>query len=120
MYFFIFFKELNSAKDTDDEHVEPSFPNVDLEHDLNNDITEEEIINAIQKLKNGKATGIDNVSHQYLKYSASLLVPVFTKLFNLVFDSGIIPDTWLTDISYQYIKIKAISSAQKIIDRLHY
>ena len=42
--------------------------------------------------------GIDQIPNEYLKYAESKLVPIFTRLFNLIFNSGILPDDWLTGI----------------------
>jgi hypothetical protein len=35
---------------------------------LNGDITEDEVLNAIKNLKNGKAAGIDDFVNEYFKY----------------------------------------------------
>ena len=66
---------------------------------LNGSITESEIIDAITNLKNGKAAGINNfVNEEYFKYSQPKLISIYCKLFNIVFDTGIIPESWLTGI----------------------
>ena len=65
---------------------------------LNGSITESEIIDAIKNLKNGKAAGIDNFVNEYFKYSQPKLISIYCKLFNIVFDTGIIPESWLTGI----------------------
>ena len=45
-------------------------------------------------MKNNKACGGDLIINEFLKYSASKLLPIFFSLFNIVFDSGCIPETW--------------------------
>ena len=49
---------------------------------LNKDITEEEVTNAIRKLKNGKATGPDGVPNEILKWGEKTLSPILTHTFN--------------------------------------
>jgi len=65
---------------------------------LNGDITEDEVLNAIKNLKNGKAAGINDFVNEYFKYSSPQLVIIYCKLCNLVFNSGIVPETWLNGV----------------------
>ena len=88
------FKYLNAKKDYGNEEIEADFPDINIEHNLNAEITEDEISKAIKCLKNGKATGLDNIYNEYLKHSVPFLLPLLTKMSNLVFNSGIIPDSW--------------------------
>ena len=57
-------------------------------------ITKEEILIAVGKLKIGKAAGLDRISNELLKYGMPHLVEPMHKLFNLIFSSGILPDSW--------------------------
>ena len=66
--------------------------------DLNSDITEDEIIGAIKKLKNNKATGPDLVMAEMLKSSVRLLIPYLVCLFNIIFSTGKFPDSWSKSI----------------------
>jgi len=61
---FDFFKDLNADDGKDNDHIEADFPDVNVEHTLNVGITEEEI---------SKATGLDNISNEYIKHSLPLL-----------------------------------------------
>jgi len=90
----ISFKELNAEKDYGNEEIEADFPDINIERNLNAEITEDEISKAIKCLKNGKATGLDNISNEYLNHSVPFLLPLLTKMFNLVLNSGIIPDSY--------------------------
>jgi len=58
---------------------------------LNSEITEAEIKEAIQSLKNNKASGIDGIANEYLKVTSPVIISIYCKIFNLVFDSGIVP-----------------------------
>jgi hypothetical protein len=48
---------------------------------LNGDITEDEVLNAIKNLKNGKAAGIDDFVNEYFKYSQSINRNVYIFFF---------------------------------------
>jgi hypothetical protein len=36
------------------------------------------------------------IKNEYIKSSIDVFLPVYSKLFNCIFDSGIIPESWLT------------------------
>ena len=105
-YCLILFKDLNAEKDYGNEEIEADFPDINMEHNLNAEITEDEISKAIKCLKNGKTTGLDNISNKYLKDSVPFLLPLLTNMFNLVLNSGIIPDSWQIGSIIQIYKIK--------------
>lgn len=67
---------------------------------LNSEITKEEILSAISKLKNNKACGIDGISNEFLKAAKTKLLDTLTTLFNITLDTGVIPSQW----SLGYIK----------------
>ena len=49
-------------------------------------------------LKNNKSCGTDFILNEFLKNSCQKMLPIFVKLFNIVFESGIIPDLWSVGI----------------------
>ena len=51
-----------------------------------------------KNLKNGKCPGEDQILNEYIKSTKNIFLPIYEKLFNLVFDSGIIPSAWLEGI----------------------
>ena len=57
-------------------------------------ISEEEIIKAIQDLKNNKAAGFDIIINELLKCGQSVLVKPLSKLFNIILSSGEYPSQW--------------------------
>lgn len=105
--FFEYFRDLNAdetsdASDIDESHDE-NFDQVlndndQLENILNGPISENEVKIAISNLKNNKAAGIDNILNEYLKNIPSEFIPTLCKLFNIVLDSGIVPENWLVGI----------------------
>ncbi|XP_071479245.1 uncharacterized protein, partial [Diadema antillarum] len=56
-------------------------------------ITEAEVFRAINALKNGKAAGIDNISHELLKYSQQDTTKQLTHLFNKIWLQNKCPRT---------------------------
>ena len=73
---------------------------------LNGIITEKEVLDAIKGLKNNKAPGSDKLINEFFKNSPPFLVSIYTKLFNVVLDTGIIPETWTTGIIIPIYKNK--------------
>jgi hypothetical protein len=61
----------------------------------NKKITQKEILDCIKKLKNNKAHSDDHVINEYIKSTSDKMIDVFIELFNIIFETGIIPDSWL-------------------------
>jgi hypothetical protein len=58
---------------------------------LNKKITQKEIVDCIRRLKNNKAHGDDHVINEYIKSTSDKMI----ELFNMIVETGIIPDSWL-------------------------
>ena len=95
---FEFFKNLNTAPSDD---IGVDLPNLNVEelnqlnYELNIHIEKEEILKCIKKLKNNKASGEDDIINEYIKATSDQFIVVYEKLFNLIFESGIVPESWL-------------------------
>ena len=61
---------------------------------LDHEITEQEIRQAVKKLKNKKSPFADKIRNEMIKASLESLMPVYIKLFNLILRSGKMPDIW--------------------------
>ena len=96
--FYDYFKKLKAGNEDVNDHDEINTneicDNPVYDEILNGKITELEITEAIRELKNNKAPGTDNILNEYLKYPSPLLISLYCKVFNLVLDSGIIPESW--------------------------
>ena len=55
-------------------------------------VNESFVLNQLKKLKENKATGIDDINAKYLKLAASLIANPLTKIFNLSIQNGTFPD----------------------------
>ena len=57
-------------------------------------ITDTELKEAVEKLKNKKAASIDLVKNEMIKASYEKLSSIYLKLFNLILKTGIYPNLW--------------------------
>jgi hypothetical protein len=53
---------------------------------------------AVKILNNGNVPGEGNIIDEYIKSTVNQVLPIYVNLFNLMFSSGIIPDSWLVGI----------------------
>jgi hypothetical protein len=98
-----YFKSLNENEElyTDEINLDELLDNIDNQDIidiLDQDISEKEILLAVKNLNNGKAPGEDDIINKYIKSTVNQFLPIHINLFNLIFSSGIIPDSWLVGI----------------------
>lgn len=94
--FYNFFRDINSLPDAEAYDFDDAEFDINFSDDiLNTSISQLEISHAIHGLKTGKSAGHDDVLNEYIKSTEILLMPFYVKLFNIIFDTGILPDTWL-------------------------
>ena len=77
-------------------------PLYESNRDLNQNISMQEIETIIRHTKNGKSSGIDNIPYEVLKFPS--VFPVLRSLFQLIFDTSIIPSVWRKAIIYPILK----------------
>ena len=97
---FSHFQALNKLNDTNHNPNENASVTVNenVNETINSPITEDEIIKHIMSLKNNKCPGVDNILNEFLKHCPKELIPVITKFFNIILDTGIIPHEWTIGI----------------------
>ena len=83
---------------------------------LNNNFTIIELNKLINKLKNNKASGIDNLINEFLKYSPESYKHLLLKLFNVILKTGIIPTDWCISFISPIYKNKGKKVTQTIIE----
>ena len=76
---------------------------------MNAPITSEEISKCISKLKNSKAPGSDQILNEFIKYSRNQLLPLYVRIFNLILNTGIIPENWVEGLIMPIYKNKGDS-----------
>ena len=59
---------------------------------LNTSILRSEVEKAVYSTKNGKSTGFDKIPSEVLKFP--IIIDILHSLFNLCFDTGILPSIW--------------------------
>ncbi|VDI40881.1 Hypothetical predicted protein [Mytilus galloprovincialis] len=79
-------------------------PLYDENPELNTNITIDEIRRLILGAKNGKACGIDSIPYEVLKYES--VISVLHSLFQLIFETSIIPSIWRQAIICPILKDK--------------
>ena len=94
-----FFKGLNKQSDSENQQNE----NIKISLDdndpiLNSPITDCEILKCIKSLKNNKACGNDDIINEYIKSTSNIMMPLYNSFFNLILETGILPDAWLEGI----------------------
>ena len=105
--FFEYFKNLNFCEEEySDINIDEVCNDPMYNEMLNGIITEKEVLDAIKGLKNNKAPGSDKLINEFFLNSPPFLVSIYTKLFNVVLDTGIIPETWTTGIIIPVYKNK--------------
>ena len=73
---------------------------------LNSVITYEEVSRCIDRLNNGKASGLDRILNEYIKSTKATFIATYVKLFNMIFDSGCFPEQWSTGMISPIYKSK--------------
>jgi hypothetical protein len=77
-----------------DEDVNDAVNDDESDEWLNQDISLEEIKEAVRNLKNGKAPGPDCIIGEFLKCAVDALSPFLLKYFNHLFTAGLFPSQW--------------------------
>jgi hypothetical protein len=72
--------------------------------ELDEPISEAEVLNAVHSLKSGKAPGLDDVLGEFFQATEFIVCPFFTKLFNKLFDCGYFPEDWTRSVIIPLLK----------------
>ena len=67
-------------------------------HDLNLEITEKEVKDALSRLNNGKASGTDAILPEMMKTGEIYITKYLTNLYNIIFCMGVFPSEWTKSI----------------------
>ena len=90
------FKKLNLTNDRNADETRNVTPAPEEENNtiLNQLFTFDEIHKRIRKLKNNKSSGLDYIRNEFLKKSSINHIQFYCKLFNLILETGLVPDIW--------------------------
>ena len=62
------------------------------------EITDDEIVHAIKRLKTGKSAGNDDFIGEIFLFNPNFFDPLLKTLFNYMFANGIFPDSWMEGV----------------------
>ena len=68
---------------------------VNVNVDINVCITEDEIMKCVKSLKRNKSIVDDAIANEYIMSTINVMMPLYTALFNTIFDTGVVPSCWL-------------------------
>ena len=68
--------------------------NNEINDEIIQSISEKEISHAARSLKTNKAPRLDGIVDDQTMSTISYMSPIYVKLFNIIFDSRIMPDAW--------------------------
>lgn len=106
---FNFFKNTNFDENIQGNSNLNSLNDENVNECINGPITESEVNDAIRGLKNNKASGIDLILNEHLKSLSKDIIPTLSNLFNLIFDTGYIPESWTLGMIKPIYKNKGCS-----------
>ena len=94
-----YFSNINLSADINDTDTNFNYteiPSRPENAEINSPISLEEIRQAVRCLKNNKSNGIDMILNEHIQYSFELpyMPEIYLHLFNLVFDTGLLPEPW--------------------------
>jgi hypothetical protein len=106
-----YFKDLNFSDDNEIDHDNKFVEtNVDVaDRILNSHISASEIEETVRKLPNGKVAGIECIKNEYIKNTIRLMLPVYEKIFNIILNTGIVPEAWTVGSIHPIYKSKGDS-----------
>ena len=65
---------------------------------INQNFTEDEIMECINQLKNNKSPGMDGISPEFFKMYKGTLVPYITEILSYIIEFKAFPDVWTCGI----------------------
>ena len=94
----LYFRNLNKPTITqDDTNIKQRLKELEKTECFNEmdfKLSEKEVAKCMKTLKNNKASGLDGICNEMLKYSQHVMLPVLTKLFNFILLSRKYPRQW--------------------------
>lgn len=85
--------DIQIDEENEDDYSNPE-PFENASEFLNQPFTQHEIDKCIRKLKNSKSPGLDCNLNEYIKLTKNEMLPVYEALFNIILETGIIPEEW--------------------------
>ncbi len=84
------------------DYVKCSLPTIEansqIDEDLNEKISKEEVVKTVKSLKNAKAAGPDRITNEMIKNAGSPFYSLLTGFYNRILSSGTYPKAWKMSI----------------------
>ena len=91
-----FLNDLITNESDRDEYVNINIIDVDSNNEmLNGKISAEEIKKTVKNSKNSKSSGDNLIINEFFSSSLDCMIDIYVHIFNLIFDTGILPEAWL-------------------------
>jgi len=74
----------------------------------------------IRNMKRGKASGLDGLTAEHLQHCHPCLPTLLSKLFNLMIDRGVVPDSFGMSYTVPLLKGNQLSTSSASVARLFY
>ena len=87
------FKSLGTEGDKDN-HFDPRNCDIPENDQINQPFTKKEVLDVINKLKNNKACGVDNIINEFIKCCPVAIYDILVMIFNIILNTGIVPTIW--------------------------
>ena len=104
-----------------EEKLKESIVVAESDMELNKPITYEEVKKSVDKSKEKKAAGVDNITNELLKNNE--IIESLLELFDMCYRTGLIPDSWRESIIHPIPKEKILNDPLKYrglaLQRLH-
>jgi hypothetical protein len=63
------------------------------------------VLSNIENLKNNKACGEDEIINEYIKSTSNHFIHIYEKLFNIICDTGVLPQSWLESFGSSFCSV---------------
>jgi uncharacterized membrane protein len=94
----------------------PKTTTMNINVDINVHITEY-ILNYVKLIKRNKSIGDDAIANEYILSTVDGMMLLYIVLFNIIFDTGIVPSCWFNGNMVHIYKARLIQKSPRIIDQ---
>ena len=84
-----------------------------MEYDLDVEVSQPEVINAIKELSDNKSCGLDGIHAEHLKHCSDILISLLSKCFTGLLVHGTLPESMIYVVLVPIVKNKRASICSK-------
>ena len=94
----------NCKKDEFVEYLTVNKKNNEIKNMVNR--LDDMLLRVVKIFKCNKASGYDDIVNEHIKSTINIFLPIYCKLFNIVLNSGLIPESWSEGVIFPIYKNK--------------